>query len=403
MREPIDLQAMRPLELAAPATDVAAVDDEPRSDRRIPRMLGAAMLPFHILIAGVPVAVLGLLIQLTSSRQVVGAMPFKILLAGLVANHLARILLGRNHDNLDADQASRYGRAAAFTWLLWLSGSLTIAAIIIGSVLLPRFVPGDWVGFIGLSMFVGQVSAVGCIVVAHELVHRNQRVQRLFGGVLLSFACYASFKIEHVHGHHRDVGTDQDASSAVRGQNIYSFLIRAIACNYATAWRISLAATGQRGVSAWLRCELSKWTLLQLVIVIALGAAGGLAAAAFFLAQSLFAIIYLETINYVQHYGLRRRRRSDGGHEPVDASHSWNATYWREQWGLVNLGRHSDHHLYSARPYQILRISPDAPQLPMPLTTAVYCALIPPLWCWVMDPILDYYHQHDVARSAQHG
>jgi alkane 1-monooxygenase len=33
----------------------------------------------------------------------------------------------------------------------------------------------------------------------------------------------------------------------------------------------------------------------------------------------------LETINYVEHYGLRRKEIGKGLYEPVDIHHSWNA------------------------------------------------------------------------------
>lgn len=33
----------------------------------------------------------------------------------------------------------------------------------------------------------------------------------------------------------------------------------------------------------------------------------------------------IETVNYVEHYGLLREKDADGNYEPVNIKHSWNA------------------------------------------------------------------------------
>jgi len=56
---------------------------------------------------------------------------------------------------------------------------------------------------------------------------------------------------------------------------------------------------------------------------------------------------------------------------------------------LFNLQRHSDHHLFVYKPYQILDVVDNAPTLPFGYTAGFLCAWCPPVWKAVMDPMLD--------------
>ena len=66
----------------------------------------------------------------------------------------------------------------------------------------------------------------------------------------------------------------------------------------------------------------------------------------------------LEAVNYFEHWGLARTQRRV---RPVD---SWDTHSWFTFYGLIGLSRHADHHAWPARPYQQLRVWPEAPVLP---------------------------------------
>jgi alkane 1-monooxygenase len=55
---------------------------------------------------------------------------------------------------------------------------------------------------------------------------------------------------------------------------------------------------------------------------------------------------------------------------------------------LINLQRHSDHHLKPSRRYPLLQTYPDAeaPQLPYGYPVMTMVAMIPPLWRRIMNP-----------------
>lgn len=101
----------------------------------------------------------------------------------------------------------------------------------------------------------------------------------------------------------------------------------------------------------------------------------------------------LEIVNYVEHYGLRRRQLSDGSFEPVNETHSWNAPHAVTNYLLFKLQRHSDHHAHALREYQVLRSFDTSPQLPTGYAGMAVLALLTPLWRAVMDPRVARYYK----------
>lgn len=319
-----------------------------------------------------------------------------ILIGNLVMMGSYDFAFGRNMSNPEGSMGLYIGTVRWFLsrLILWLMLPITGVTVVVASAAY-AVIPGDQIlGKVGFILVCGFYAAGLCIVVGHELVHSNSKFDRTVGGLLLCLVCYASFKIEHVRGHHDHVATPEDPSSAKRGQSFYAFLPTAILRNIHKAWELErkrLAGSSRTGKI--LRNEMLGWTVIELLLVFTILFTLGALAAFFFVISALVAIAVLELINYVQHYGLRRRRLEDGNYERVDKNHSWNSPYWYTQFIFANLMRHSDHHLYEKRPYQILRVSNDMPLLPFPVHWCFLIAFIPPLWFWIMDPIVDYYNE----------
>ena len=112
---------------------------------------------------------------------------------------------------------------------------------------------------------------------------------------------------------------------------------------------------------------------------------GGWIGLAFAAGSALVGILLLETINYIEHYGLRRQKRPEGHYEKVQPWHSWNSDHELGRIFLYELTRHSDHHFKASRKYQVLRHFDDSPQLPFGYPGSMILALFPPLWRKVMD------------------
>ena len=105
---------------------------------------------------------------------------------------------------------------------------------------------------------------------------------------------------------------------------------------------------------------------------------------AFWIGQSLMAVWLLETVNYIEHYGLQRAASADGKSEPFGMQHAWNADHVLSNSVLANLQRHSDHHMHALTPYPELQALP-GPQLPTGYAGCVLMAAVRPLWFAVMD------------------
>lgn len=310
------------------------------------------------------------------------------LIAPLVSTFVAvpvfDVLLGIETRNPTEAEPGRYARAM-FRLATWLAVPVQAALLLWGTwaATRPAATP---IEIVGLIVAIGMMGGVVGITVAHELVHRANRLDRALGAALLSMVFYRHWAIEHVAGHHRRVATREDPATARLGESLLAFMPRSIALGFMSAWRIESARNARRGVRSSLRNQVIPCVLTSVAIAAALGIAFGVKAVLFFLAQSLVAIAFLEVINYIEHYGLERRLVRPDVYERVTPVHSWNAAHRLTNALLFNLQRHSDHHVWPTRPYYKLRNHPDSPQLPLGYAGMALLAMVPPLWRRVMDP-----------------
>ena len=285
------------------------------------------------------------------------------------------------------------------TWLNrrlvpWLCLPVQLAVVFWALSVLPALPP--LAGAVWL-LSLGYVGGVLAINVAHELIHRRSRFDRVVGGLLLSTVNYATFKIEHVRGHHVWVATPHDPSSARRGDTVYRFVPRALVKNTINAWRLEaerLRRLGKSPIS--LRNELIGWQVVIIAFAFCAWMIAGWAGVAGFFFQGLVAAATLEVINFIEHYGLERRQLANGRFEKPEPRHSWNSDFWLSNGMLLQLQRHSDHHANPSRPYTRLRSWPEAPQLPLGYSAMLPIAFITPLYRRLIHPRLD-------ARSADNG
>jgi alkane 1-monooxygenase len=244
---------------------------------------------------------------------------------------------------------------------------------------------------LGIVFSLGAMGAVLAINPAHELIHRTSRLERTAGGILLAGVWYGAFKVEHVRGHHLHAATENDTASAFLGQSIFHFVPRSIIGTIRNAHRLEAQKLERLAVKkysfAWFaKNEIIRWNLISLTLSLLVLWAWGAVALAIVLLASLGAILELEVINYIEHYGLRRKHLDQGTRfEPVQEQHSWNTNTFATNMFLFNLQRHSDHHAHAGKDYLHLASIASAPQLPAGYSIMFLLALCPPLWRRVMD------------------
>jgi alkane 1-monooxygenase len=178
--------------------------------------------------------------------------------------------------------------------------------------------------------------------------------------------------------------TAADPATARRGESLYEFLPRTLVGSWRSAWALEGAQRRRLGQS-WLSSPLVAATVVQLALLVGLGIAFGTPAIVFWLVQAAYAVFLLETINYIEHYGLERCAVADGKHEPFGMQHAWNADHALTNCVIVNLQRHSDHHLHAWKPYATLEALP-GPQLPTGYAGCILLAMWPSRWFAAMEP-----------------
>jgi len=224
------------------------------------------------------------------------------------------------------------------------------------------------------------------INVAHELGHRVNKYEQLFAKALLATSLYMHFFIEHNKGHHKNVATPEDPSSARYNEPVYTFYFRTIFFSYLSAWKIANDDCRKKKKAVFsLYNEMIQAHLLQLLLLLLIWFFFGGLICIYFIAAATIGITLLETVNYIEHYGLQRRQTEPGKYERTMPMHSWNSDHTLGRIMLFELSRHSDHHYLASRKYQVLRHHDNSPQLPTGYPGSMILALLPPAWFAVMN------------------
>ena len=230
----------------------------------------------------------------------------------------------------------------------------------------------DSISLVALSgLFIGTMGTVS----GHELVHRKKDKFDLFmGNWLLAMSWDCAFAVEHVYGHHKNVGLDIDPATAKRGENIFAFIIRAIVKEQKDAWLIELDQLKRRDMSGLSLNNRMIFGYLRSIIITAISfLVGGIGGMLIFLLCAFVAKSLLEVINYSEHYGLVRVPG-----EIVQPRHSWNSNSTMSSIYLYNVTRHSSHHEKANLKYWELRAYEGAPMMPQGYLTMLYLAIFAP-------------------------
>jgi len=235
----------------------------------------------------------------------------------------------------------------------------------------------------------GVISGTIGINYSHELMHQRPKFERWLGDLLLAMVLYSHFRSEHLLVHHRYVGTPRDPVTSRYGEGFYRFFWRVLRSCPVSAFRAEKAMLARKN-KPWTALSNPFWRYwaLQLGCIGLAFWIGGFWGVFLFSVQAFGAIVQLELVNYVEHYGLNRRHLGEGKYEHVLPRHSWNASHRASNWLLINLQRHSDHHYKPDRRFPLLQThdAESAPQLPYGYPVMTWIALVPSQWRKVMNP-----------------
>tara|TARA_B100000945_G_C20341830_1_gene577782 strand:+ start:173 stop:1213 length:1041 start_codon:yes stop_codon:yes gene_type:complete len=239
---------------------------------------------------------------------------------------------------------------------------------------------------LGRILSMGLVCGGYGINVAHELGHRNNKFEQFLSKTLLLSSLYMHFFIEHNRGHHKRVSTKEDPSSARYGENIFSFWLRSVFTGYISAWNIEFSRLKRlKKFKFSLENEMLRFQIIQVLFVSSIYFVYGTQITIYFLFAAVMGFLLLETVNYIEHYGLQRKININGKYERVQPFHSWNSNHPVGRIMLFELSRHSDHHFNASRKYQILKNHDNSPEMPTGYPGMMILSLIPPLWFYIMN------------------
>lgn len=341
--------------------------------------------------------------------------PGLIILAGIVLNQPALFWatpvvfylglfaldhwVGRRTTNPPEDVIAEMNEDRFYRWMVYLAVPGHFITLLLG---VWAFTSGLYPGWtlVGLVWSVGIISGLA-INTGHELGHKQTATERWMAKIVLAMPGYGHFFIEHNKGHHRDVATPDDPASSRLGESFYRFaLTREIPLTMKRAWRIEAERLQRKGVSVWsLENDIVQSGLITVALYGTLIVVFGWMAAPFLLLQAALGYLLLSQANYVEHYGLCRKRAADGRFERPQPHHSWNTDHLISNLVLFHLQRHSDHHANPTRRYQALRSFADVPHLPSGYPGMFMACLIPPLWRRIMDRRVAEIYGYDLTQA----
>jgi hypothetical protein len=239
----------------------------------------------------------------------------------------------------------------------------------------------------GALVSTGMFYGAAGVNVAHELIHRtDKKWDHLVGRWLLAFTWDTGFSIEHVYGHHKNVGTELDPATARRGEYIWAFVFRSTIGQWISALRFENERLKRRGIpnmpwnNRFWRGQMMTLAILGFYCFFL----GWLWGPISFIYTGMLGKIYLELVNYIEHYGLVRIPGTR-----VEHRHSWDS-YRRVTSGMFyNLMLHSNHHKIATRRYWELEQAPnEAPLYPLGYMATIFIAFVPYFWKKYSEPLL---------------
>ncbi|MGC6422898.1 MAG: alkane 1-monooxygenase [Flavobacteriaceae bacterium] len=240
-------------------------------------------------------------------------------------------------------------------------------------------------------LMMGTILGVNGINIGHELGHKTKDSFKTFlGHIMLLTAIQNHFIPYHNGGHHRDVGTPNDLSSAKEGDIFYFFALRSQIGGYFKAWRFEHERLTRANKNVFFN-PMIFYSFLTIALFLTINYFYGFSVTGFYFLSAVYGISVLEAQNYFSHYGLRRKRLDNGRYERVNPSHSWNSDHIFGRVLLFELTRHSDHHHSGSKPYQILDSKEDSPTLPYGYPAMLILSYFPFIFIPLMRRHLNAY------------
>ena len=298
---------------------------------------------------------------------------------------LLEFFIKPNKENFTKEEEKKEKENKLYTYLLYLTLPIQIVFLFFffDAIQEPNLTASEIIGRVfGMGIMCGVIG----INVGHELGHRNNRFDEFIGEILLLTSLNTHFLPYHNGGHHFNVATPNDAATARKNELLFTFWVRSHFSSYIEAWSLeNKRMKSENRSSLHHQNRMIIYTFCNIILLSSIYFFYGKFVLISFIAAAVSGIILLETVNYIEHYGLLRKQNEHGRYERVKRNHSWNSDHQVGQVLLFNLSRHSDHHYNGSKHYQLLKSLPESPQMPTGYPGMMLLSLFPPLWFLVMN------------------
>tara|TARA_B100000401_G_scaffold432771_1_gene370544 strand:+ start:95 stop:1135 length:1041 start_codon:yes stop_codon:yes gene_type:complete len=297
---------------------------------------------------------------------------------------LLELLIPPNDSNWNQEQLEKEKKS--FYYDLVLFGMVPVQVLFLVWFLTFDFSSMDTVTHIGRIISMGMMCGVIGINVGHELAHRVQSWHRYLGDLLLLTSLENHFVPYHNRGHHTNVATPGDPATARFNEVSYVFWFRSQFGSYIQAWQIEIQRMKIIKKNALsFHNKMIRYSITHLLLCFSIFYFISFSALVHFLIAAFIGILLLESVNYIEHYGLQRKLLPSGKYESVKRYHSWNSNHVLGRIVLFELSRHSDHHFKADKPYQILESNEESPCMPIGYPSMMILSLFPPLFFYIMN------------------
>ena len=298
------------------------------------------------------------------------------------------LIAGNNSENLSKEEKNNKKTKWIFDVMLYLNLPIVFGLLwlVFTKVQTQEYATYEC---IGLGLSTGILLATNAINVAHELGHRTPYFERFMSKCLYIPCLYMHFYIEHNFGHHMNVATPNDGATAKYNQTVFSFWITSVTKQYLDAWKCQMKLLKIQNQPFFsMKNDMLWYHLIQPAYLFGVFYLFSFNVMLFAIAIGVVSFLFLESINYIEHYGLVRFKTPSGRYERVQPQHSWNSNFNIGRIVLYELTRHSDHHFKSSKKYQLLNSYEQSPTLPFGYPASILLSFIPPLWFKIMNPLV---------------
>ncbi|TNV78782.1 hypothetical protein FGO68_gene8761 [Halteria grandinella] len=335
-----------------------------------------------------------------------------VLWFGLVIVPIQDRLLAEDKKNVNAASVKSFEKDWRFIIPLLTGTFLDFALLIYILIGLGNGTLGASIGDFTILVISNSFLATSVSCIGHELYHRRNKFFKFLGIIShMKFLC-GYIPIFHIEIHHKYTGiVERDHGYPPRGKSIYETVEFLGFKSFMDTYYHEENKLKKRGLTNQIDRLIANrvviYRAIELLYLVALYIFLGWKPLIFQLLFAQLSLMILTTTNYAEHYGLVRKvinadkPNEKKIYEPQTRQHSWDTNAAQSNKLLFNLQRHSDHHLFVYKPYQILDSVENSPQLPFGYTAAFLCAWCWPLWKAVMHPMLDAMEKGEKLTEKQ--